>query len=398
MILGVPAEILHDERRVAATPETVRELVALGYQVIVEKGAGLGVYVSDDAYEQAGARVETDPAVVFGSADIVLKVKQPCFNTRLKRHEAELPRPGTVLIAFLHPASPSSQEMVAILRDRRITAFTMDGIPRISLAQTMDALTSMSTITGYKSVIHAAAKLPIFVPLVGTAIGVIQPARFLVVGVGVVGLQAIATAKRLGGVCSCVDIRREAREISRSLGATVAGFDMPDELALGEGGYARSLPDEWLEKERALLAGLMPQSDVVILSALVPNEEAPVLVTEEMVAAMKPGSVIVDVAIDQGGNCALTQAGEEVQVRQVLVSGIQNIPGSMAVHATWLYAKNMLEYLKNLCKAGPGRIDWNDEIARASLVTRDGQILHAGTLKAIHGHQGDRRAPGVSVI
>jgi H+-translocating NAD(P) transhydrogenase subunit alpha len=396
MIIGVPAEILHDEWRVAVTPETVRELVSLGYNVTVEKGAGTGVFVSDEAYAQAGARIEADPSVVFGAADMVLKVKQPCFNEQLGRHEAELLRPGSVLVAFLHPASPGGRQMVPILRDRRITAFTMDGIPRISTAQAMDALTSMSTITGYKSVIHAAAKLPIFVPLVGTAIGVIQPARFLVVGVGVVGLQAIATAKRLGGVCTCVDIRHEARETCRSMGAKVAGFEVPDDLATGEGGYARSLPDTWLEKEREFLTPLVHQSDVVILSALVPNEEAPVLVTAEMVAGMKPGSVIIDVAIDQGGNCAVTQAGEEIHVDQVLISGIQNIPGSMAVHATWFYSKNMLEYVKNLCKAGPGQIDWEDEIVRASLVTRDGQILHAGTLKAIHIHENDGPGQGGS--
>lgn len=395
MIIGVPAEILHDEWRVAVTPETVRELVTLGYQVTVEEGAGRGVFVSDEEYERAGARIESDPVAVFAASDIVLKVKQPCFNERLGRHEAEMLRPGSVLVAFLHPASPGGREMVPILRDRRITAFTMDGIPRISTAQAMDALTSMSTITGYKSVIHAAAKLPVFVPLVGTAIGVIQPARFLIVGVGVVGLQAIATAKRLGGICTCVDIRGEAREICRSLGANVAGFEVPDGLATGEGGYAKSLPDEWLEKEREFLAPLLRQADAVILSALVPNEEAPLLVTAEMVQGMKPGSVVIDVAIDQGGNCALTQAGDEIHVDQVLISGIQNIPGSMAVHATWLYSKNILEYVKNLCKTAPGQIDWGDEIVRASLVTRDGQILHSGTLKAIQHHEHDRPGQGV---
>jgi len=288
-----------------------------------------------------------------------------------------------MLIAFLHPAAPINHDVVRMLRDRHITSFTMDDIPRTSRAQRMDALTSMSTITGYKSVIMAANRFPRFVPMIGTAIGTVKPARFLCVGVGVVGLQAIATAKRLGGVVKAVDIRPDACEAARSLGVTVAGFAVPEELAVGEGGYAKSLPPEWVQKEREALAPLVAEADIVILSALVHGEVAPLLVTEEMLRGMRPGSVVVDVSIDQGGNCELTEAGKEVVRHGVCLCGRQNIPGSMPVDASWLYASNVLHYLQNLFKHGIGTPDMDDEIVRGSLVTHNGKIVHKGTLKAM---------------
>jgi len=245
----------------------------------------------------------------------------------------------------------------------------------------MDALTSMSTVTGYRSVLMAANYLAKFVPMVGTAIGTVKPAKFLLVGAGVVGLQAIATAKRLGAAISCVDTRPEAREAARSLGTTVEGFEVPEELALGEGGYAKALPPDWLAKEQALLQSLLPEMDVVILSALVPGEVAPVLVNQAMVESMAPGAVIVDVAIDQGGNCALSLAGEVSAHEEVTLVGVQNIPGSMPVHASWLYSNNLLHYLNNLFNNGD--IDWEDDIVKATLVTHEGRIVHAGALKAM---------------
>jgi len=290
-------------------------------------------------------------------------------------------KPGSVLVTFLHPAAPSNHGLVKTLAERNITSFTMDGIPRTSRAQRMDALTSMSTVTGYKSVLMASNYLGKFVPMIGTAIGTVKPAKFLMVGAGVVGLQAIATAKRLGAAVSCIDIRPEAREAARSLGATVEGFDVPEELALGEGGYAKALTPDWLSKERQLLQSLLPAADVVILSALVPGEVAPLLLDQSMVESMSPGSVIVDVAIDQGGNCALSQAGEVAAHGQVNIIGVQNIPGSMPVHASWLYANNLLHYVNNMFKNGG--IDWDDDIVRATLVTHQGQIVHAGARKAM---------------
>jgi NAD(P) transhydrogenase subunit alpha len=381
MYIAVPREILPGEKRVAMLPDTVHKLVGAGHEVGVETGAGRGVLVDDGAYKQAGAEIVVDARALYERADVVLKVKQPCFDERVGMQEAQQLRPGSVLVTFLHPANPSNHEMVKTLAERRITAFTMDGIPRTSRAQTMDALTSMSTVTGYKSVIMAAESLPKFVPMIGTAIGMVKPAVFLMVGAGVVGLQAIATAKRLGAVVKCVDVRAEAREAARSLGAAVDGFEVPDELALAPGGYARALPEEWLQREREYLQPLVAAADVVILSALVPGEVAPVLVTEPMVRSMTPGSVIVDVAVDQGGNCALTKAGATYDHDGVRIIGVQNIPGSVPVHASWLYANNLLNYLENLFKNGA--IDWEDDIVRATLVTHEGRIIHAGARKAM---------------
>jgi H+-translocating NAD(P) transhydrogenase subunit alpha len=293
------------------------------------------------------------------------------------------------LVSFLHPAAPSNHKLVKLLQERRITSFTLDSIPRtLSHAQGMDALTSMSTVTGYRSVLMAADRLPRFVPVIGTAVGVTRPARFLILGAGVVGLQAIATAKRLGGVNTAVDIRPEAREQATSLGAKVAGFEVPSELAQGEGGYSSALPEEWLSREREALAPLLAESDVVISSALVPGERAPLLITESMVREMRPGSVLVDVAIDQGGNCSLTRAGEETEVGGILVCGLQNIPGGMPVDSTWLYAQNVCHFVQHLYHAGGADPDLADEIIRATLVTHEGRILHAGTLKAMRELEG----------
>ena len=384
MVIGIPKEILKEERRVAALPETVARYVAMGFKVVVETAAGQGVYRADKKYAAAGAEIVADAKALFDCADIVLKVKQPCFNEAIGRHEAELVRPDAVLICFLHPAAPGNHATVRTLCDRRVTSLTMDGIPRITRAQTMDALTSMSTITGYRSVLIAAGHFPRFIPMIGTAIGAIQPAQILVVGTGVVGLQAIATAKRLGGIIKAVDIREEARREAGSLkGTQVVGFEVPAEVAHGEGGYARALPDEWLERERELLRPIVPQTDIIILSALVPGEVAPILVTEDMVRSMKPGSVIMDISIDQGGNCAMTEPGRETVVNDVYVCGTANIPGSIAVDATWLYAHNMLHYVENLFPNGPGAPRLDDEIVQHSLVTIGGEIVHKGALKAM---------------
>lgn len=381
MFIGVPREIMPGEQRVAALPSTVERLVKAGHTVGVETQAGTGALVEDSAFAEAGALVLPDAATLYERADLVLKVKQPYFNSAVGAHEAMMLRPGSVLITFLHPAAPSNHEMIKMLAERGVTSFSMDAIPRTSRAQTMDALTSMSTVTGYKAILLAAQYLARFVPMVGTAIGTLRPATVLVIGAGVVGLQAIATAKRLGAVVKCVDIRAEARDAARSLGASVEGFEVPDELALGPGGYAKALPEEWLEKERESLKPLVAKADIVISSALVPGEVAPVLITEEMVASMARGSVIVDVSVDQGGNCALTVPGEICDRNSVRVVGVQNIPGSVPVDASWLYAHNLLNFVEHLYKNG--NIDWNDEIVQATLVTHAGQILHMGARKAM---------------
>jgi H+-translocating NAD(P) transhydrogenase subunit alpha len=386
MIIGIPKETLEREHRVAALPDEVAAYVSMGFTVLVESGAGVGSLSDDESYRAAGATVVPSAAEVFSSADVILKVKQPNFNHELGKNEADMIREGATLITFLHPAAPANLDIVRKLRDRNITSLTMDGIPRTSRAQSMDALSSMSTVTGYKSVIMATAALPRFVPMIGTAIGATKPAEFLMIGAGVVGLQAIATAKRLGGVVKAVDIRAAAREEAASLGAKVVGFEAPEEFALGEGGYAGALPTEWIEREREALAPLVAAADVVILSALVPSEVAPVLITPEMVASMCPGSVIVDVSVDQGGNCALTVPAEETVVDGVTIMGYINIPGSVPVHASWLYSKNMLAFVRNMFKNGAdSAADWDDEIVRNTLVTRSGEILHAGALHSMGG-------------
>jgi H+-translocating NAD(P) transhydrogenase subunit alpha len=383
MLIVIPKEILPEEKRVAATPETVKKYIDLGFAVAVEAGAGEGVLISDDAYRTAGAAVAADVEKLFAEADIVLKVKQPEFNQQKGKHEVDMLRNDSILITFLHPAAPGNHEMIRNLQKKNITALTMDGIPRISRAQRMDALSSMSAVTGYKSVIMAANRLPKFIPMIGTAIGTIKPAHFLVIGIGVVGLQAIATAKRLGGVIKTLDIRHNASIEAESLGGKVIPFDIPQDLAVGTGGYAKSLGSDWLEKERNLIADHLAEVDVVILSALVPGEVAPILITREMVATMKPGSVIIDVSVDQGGNCEATEPGQFIEKNGVHICGIQNIPGRMAVHASWLYANNLYYYVENLFKKGNGGIDLDDEIVRNSLVTYQSRIVHEGALKAM---------------
>lgn len=383
MLIAIPKEVLPEEKRVAATPETVKKYIALGFTVAVEKGAGEGVFISDDDYKNVGATIAEDVEKMLADADVVLKVKQPVFNEQKKKHEVEMLRKDSILITFLHPAAPGNHQMIRNLQKKNITALTMDGIPRISRAQRMDALSSMSAVTGYKAVIMAADKLPIFIPMIGTAIGTIKPAHFLVIGIGVVGLQAIATARRLGGVVKTLDIRKTASVEGDSLGGKVIEFDIPQELAVGSGGYAKSLDSDWLEKERHLIAGHLKDMDVVILSALVPGEVAPILVTEEMVAAMKPGSIIIDVSVDQGGNCAATEPGHFVEKHGVQICGIQNIPGRMAVPASWLYANNLYYYVENLFKKSKGELDLDDEIVKGSLVTYQSKIVHEGAIKAM---------------
>jgi H+-translocating NAD(P) transhydrogenase subunit alpha len=383
MIIGIPKEILKNERRVSSVPKTVSGYVKLGFKVLVETSAGEGVFESDDAYQQAGAEIVTDVFHLYRQSDIILKVKEPCLNKKVGLHELDMLKERSTLITFLHPAAPSNHDMIRKLRDKQITAFTMDGIPRTPRAQRMDALTSMSTITGYKSVLIAANFLPFFIPMMGTPIGMVKPANFLIIGAGVVGLQAIATAKRLGGVITAMDIRPAAREEAATLGAKIAGFDVPENMALSEGGYAASLSDEWLNKEREALLPYLNEAHVIILSALVPGEVAPILITGSMFESVKPGTVIIDVSIDQGGNCALTESGNEIVKDNVYICGIKNIPSSMPVHSTWLYANNMYYYVENLFKKGIENMDLEDDIVARSLVTHKGKIIHAGTLKAM---------------
>ena len=384
MIIGIPKEIMKNENRVAALPETVEKFKNLGFEVLVETKAGQGAYASDDMYSKAGATIATDAAQIFDRSDIILKVKEPLFNEAFNTHEIDMLKEDQILVTFLHPAAPSNHGDVKKMMEKKVTAFTMDGIPRISRAQQMDPLTSMSAITGYKAIIMAAAHFPKFIPMIGTSIGMIKPANIMVVGTGVVGLQAIATGKRLGGVVKAVDIRPDAKKEAESLGVKVTGFDVPPDIAVGDGGYAKALSNEWLEQERDYLAPLAAQSDIVILSALVPGEVAPRLITKQMVESMKPGSVIIDVSIDQGGNCEITDPGKETVHNGVYICGIKNIPGSLPIHSSWLYANNLYYFIENLCKdTAAKKFDMTDEIISKSLVTHKGELYHQGARKAM---------------
>jgi len=384
LIVGVPKEILGGERRIAATPETVKKMVGHGLHVLVETCAGEGSFFSDGMYRDAGAEIVGDVEALYNRADIILKVKEPHFNETKGKHEVDMMKRGQYLISFLHPASPKNHDMVKALASQGVISLTLDSIPRISRAQSMDALTSMSTVAGYKAILIAAHEIPKFIPMIGTASGIIQPANVLVIGTGVAGLQAIATAKRLGAVVYGSDIRGDACEQAKSVGAKIVALDIPPELATGEGGYAKKLPDEWLRKERETLREHIDNADIVILSALIPGKLAPVIITGEMIASMKSGSVIVDIAIDQGGNCEITEAGRTIRKDGVTIFGMQNIPGTVPLSATWMFANNIYNFLEPLLSPDGIVIDRSDEITASCLLTIDGEIVHTGARESMN--------------
>jgi len=385
MIIGIPKEIMHEEARVAATPESVKKYVADGHTVLVEKNAGIGALHTNEAYEAAGAAVIESAQEIYDKAELILKVKEPQFNTQFNKHEVDMMHRGQYLITFIHPAAPVNHEMVKKMAANGIISLTMDCVPRISRAQSMDALTSMSTCAGYKGILMAASDLIKFIPMMPTAAGMIKPCNVLVAGVGVAGLQALATAKRLGAKTYAIDIRPAAAEQATSLGASVVESGVAPELAIGQGGYAQQLPEDVLAAERERLAKVLPDMDIVFLSALVPGRLAPILITEEMVKTMKPGSVIVDIAIDQGGNCAITPAGTREVKHGVTIEGIKNIPGMLAESSTRMYSANMYNLVKYLAKDGTMKLDETDDIVKGMLTTKDGKIVHAGALAAMGG-------------
>ena len=383
LTIGILKEIMHGEQRVAAIPDTVKKMKDQGARVLVEKNAGEGSFYADAAYKDAGAEIVPEVERIFAESDIILKVKEPLYNEQLGKHEAELFREGQYLITFLHPAAPANREMIRALAASGVTSLTLDGIPRISRAQNMDALTSMSTVAGYKGVLMAAGRLAKFLPMIGTAVGVIKPASVVVVGTGVAGLQAVATAKRLGAQVSAIDIRPDAREQAQSIGAKSIDPGVPTSEAVGEGGYAKRLSDDWLLKERENIRELVTSADILILSALIPGKLAPILVTEDMVKSMKPGSCIVDISIDQGGNCAITDPGKIVVKHGVSIDGTKNIPGLLPTSSTWMFANNIYNLIDFLCENGAVKLDTADPIVASTLTTREKKIVHAGALEAL---------------
>lgn len=383
MIIGIPREIMVGEARVAATPESVKMFIEDGMTVLVESGAGVKALFSDEMYKEAGAEIVTDVQDLFNRAELIMKVKEPLMNTQVGKHEVDMMRKGQMLITFIHPASPVNHDMVRMLADRGVNSMTLDSIPRISRAQEMDALTSMSTCAGYKGIMMAANQLAVFMPQLFTAVGVIRPAKVLVIGSGVAGLQALATARRLGAITYAIDIRPDANEQATSLAANIIETGVPSELAIGQGGYAQTLPEEWLVKERKVVAEAIKDMDIVFCSALIPGKIAPILITEEMVKEMPSGSVIVDVSIDQGGNCELTVPGESVEKHGVIIQGIKNLPGLIPSTSTMMFSQNVYNLVKYLAPNGTIDLNMDDEIMKNILVTKDGEIVHAGTREAM---------------
>jgi NAD(P) transhydrogenase subunit alpha len=384
MIIGIPKEIMHGENRVSATPETVKKMLSDGHRVLVEKNAGEGSFYHDDQYIQAGAEMVADPRIIYEKAQVILKVKEPQFNETYHIHEVDMMHRGQTLITFIHPASPVNHKMVRHLTEMGITGLTLDGIPRISRAQSMDALSSMSTCAGYKGIIMAADCIAKFLPMIGSAVGMIRPATVFVLGTGVAGLRAIATAKSLGAVVYSADIRPEANEQAQSLGAKTIDLGIPKEIAVSEDGkHANKLPDSWLKVEREKILDMVKQADIIFLSALLLGKRAPILIDEEMVKAMKPGSCIVDISIDQGGNCALTVPGERAVKHNVIIEGCKNIPGMLPTSSTWMFSNNIYNLLKYLVKNDAIQLDLQDEITQSILVCHDGKLVHQGTLEAM---------------
>jgi NAD(P) transhydrogenase subunit alpha len=364
--VATPKETAADEHRVALVPDTATRLKAAGLDVGVEEAAGAAAYIPDEAYQQAGVEVVKGARQLLQDADAVLKVQAPSLT------EVELLRAGAVLISFLQPATQG--EIVRALATRGVTAFSLELVPRISRAQSMDALSSQASAAGYKAVLMAAGRLGKFFPMMMTAAGTVAPARVLVMGAGVAGLQAIATARRLGAVVSAYDVRPAVKEEVQSLGATF--IELPLETQEGEGGYAREQSEEFLHKQRELIGEHVARSDVVITTAAVPGRHAPLLVTADMVKGMRPGSVIVDLAAETGGNVELTKPGTDVDVGGVTIIGTRNVPSSMPLHASQLYARNVANLLLHLVKDKAITLDFADEITKGCCVTHDGEIVN----------------------
>jgi H+-translocating NAD(P) transhydrogenase subunit alpha len=374
MKVGIPKEIVADEKRVALVPEAVGTVAKAGTEVLVEVGAGEGAFIPDRAFEEAGATLVPDARALLSQAEVVLKVQAPVLNTALGSHEVELMREGAVLITFLQPQS--DPDLVRRLADRKITSFSMDRIPRIARAQKMDALSSQSTVAGYKAVLTAASSLGKFFPMLVTAAGTVPPAKVLVLGAGVAGLQAIATARRLGAVVQAYDIRPAVKEQVESLGGTFVELDLAGERTEDEGGYARELTGESRERETAVLRRHVPQADIVITTALIPGRRAPILITGEMVQEMKTGSVIVDLAAEMGGNCELTEPGRTVSKHGVIIHGQLNIPSTMPLHASQMYSRNISSLLLHLVRNGTLELDFNDPITNDTCITHEGRVRH----------------------
>jgi NAD(P) transhydrogenase subunit alpha len=376
MLIGVPREIATGERRVALVPEVVSQLTRAGHQVVVERGAGLRAGFTDEAYRAAGCDLADSPQEIYSTAQMVLKVQRP-GRSEAGKAELDQMNEGSVLIGLLQPSGDPA--LFQQLAERRIIACSMELVPRTTRAQMMDALSSQSTVAGYKAVLLAANALQKFFPMLMTAAGTVRPARVLVIGAGVAGLQAIATARRIGAVVEAFDTRPVVKEQVQSLGAKFVELDFHGEDAQDAGGYARELSKDHIRREKELIHKRALQSDVIITTALIPGKPAPMLIDAETVAAMQPGSVIVDLAGEQGGNCELSVPGETVVRHDVTIIAPLHISSDLAFHASQMYAKNVAALVVLLAPKGELNLNFGDDIISAVCVTADGEIRHAPT-------------------
>jgi NAD(P) transhydrogenase subunit alpha len=379
MRIGVSKEAAPGERRVALVPESAKKLIQAGYEVAIETGAGDAAGYPDAGYREAGATIESDAAALLGSSDLVLKVGPPATGGG-GRDEAGWMRPGTIYLGSLMPLR--NHDTVRALASRGITAFSTDAIPRTTRAQSMDTLSSMASIAGYKGVLLAAGELNKYFPMLMTAAGMVPPAKVFVIGAAVAGLQAIATAKRLGANVVATDVRPEVKEQIESVGGKYVGIELGEAASAG-GGYARELSEADQARQRELLAAQVAQSDVVITTALIGGVFAPRLLTAEMVRSMKPGAVIVDLAADGGGNCELSRPGETARVGGVTILAPLNLAASMPLHASLLFSRNLTAFVQAFTRDKSFHLDFADDIQRGALITHDGEVKHARTRDAL---------------
>ena len=370
--VAVPKEQMLQERRVALVPEIAERLAKLGVKVVIEKNMGETAYVKDEAFKQAQLVESTEE--LYQQADVVLKVQPP------KETEIDQMKEGTVVMGFMSPHR--YPDRVAKLRDKKITSLAIELVPRISRAQSIDALSSQATVTGYKAVIRAADLSSVFFPMLTTAAGTIRPAKVLVIGAGVAGLQAIATARRLGAIVEGYDVRAAVKEQVESLGAKFVDVEVKAE---GEGGYARELTDKEKQQQQAILAKHVAAANVVITTAAIPGRPSPKIITREMVESMAPGSVIVDIASEGGGNCELTKAGKTIEHQEVVIHGPLGLAWETSIHASEMYAKNLFNLLSLMIKDGELQIDWEDEVIAGCTLTHAGEIKHVPTRELVEG-------------
>ena len=374
MVIGIPREILEGENRVAIVPDVASKLIKAGFQINIEKNAGLKAGFTNDKYESAGAKVIENVQEIYNSSDVILKVQRPHVHPALNKNEIDLMKKGTLLITFLYPLH--YYELASQCAKNEIDVISMDMIPRTTLAQKMDALSSQANISGYKSVIITANLLGKIFPLMMTAAGTISPAKVVIMGAGVAGLQALGTAKRLGAVVEVSDIRPAVKEEVHSLGGKFIEVET-DASMQDERGYAKEASEEFLKKQKELIFKHVTEADIVITTALVPGKKAPVLVTEEMVKNMREGSVILDMAVEFGGNCEVSETGKTIKKYGVTIVGEPNLPSLVPYHASEMYSKNILNLLNYLSKEGKIELNLDDEIVKGSLITYKGEVINS---------------------